>query len=83
MEEPGKEMSKSKVKVGKKGSRPEYRHWEAENGDWKLGSWMFKQVKQAREGELSWLLGTEGQKWSESGRQSKKYKDEEDISKWI
>lgn len=33
IKELGKEMGKSKAKMGKKGSRPEYRHWEAESKD--------------------------------------------------
>jgi len=33
MEESGKEMGKSKAKVGKRGNKPEYSHLEAEDKD--------------------------------------------------
>lgn len=44
----------------KEESRPERRHCKAENKDGE--SWRFKQVKQTREGELSWHLDMEAGK---------------------
>lgn len=47
----------------------------------KIGSWKFRQVKQAKKGELLWHLDTQGDKRLASGRKQKK--NEKGLSKLI
>lgn len=47
----------------------------------KIGSWKFRQVKQAKKGELLWHLDMQGDKRLASGRKQKK--NEKGLSKLI